>query len=79
MRGALGLLPVPRGRRSAGRYQYAVAALRRGQPDARGHRADSLQQRARQDETRALCLGDAGADRVATRHDAHRRHRKDLP
>ena len=76
---ALGLLPLPGRRRPARRHQHAVAAVRHRQPDARRDRAAAVHGRADEDEARALRLGDAGADRVAPRHDAHRRLAEDLP
>ena len=78
VRGAVGLLPLPGRGRSARRHQHAVAAVRRGQPDAGRHRAAAVHQHAGEDEARALRVGHAGADRVAADHHADRRRAEDL-
>ena len=59
----VGLLPLSGRRRSAGRHQHPVAAVRHLQPDAGRHRADPRHRRAVQDEARALRLGDASCRR----------------
>ena len=73
VRRVVGLLPLPGRHRSARRHQHAMATIRRGQPDARRHRAAVVHQRAREDETRAVRLGHARAHGVAVDHDADRR------
>lgn len=55
---AWGYFLYPRGRRSAGRHQHAMASVRHRQSNAGGHRAHFMHSCALQDEARALCLGD---------------------